>query len=162
MKKTLTLSKLSSLIILCLVMWGVYPFINGLGCDFPFEIDNSGYHIVGSCKNGTLKYATLFKRTGAVTIRKDLYGVIGHKVIAIRLDRRFYVSPEPGFSNLDDALTEYNYTSDFVRFYYLGRSSSVGDEYFFLQKSKYSNEGAPSLLFKFMTNGKMAFITPND
>ncbi|WP_146181444.1 hypothetical protein [Aeromonas sp. HMWF016] len=161
-KKILTPSRLSSLVLLGLVLWGVYPFINGMGCDFPFEINNEAYHIVGSCKDGTLKYATLFKKTGTVSIRKDLYGVIGHKVIAIRLDRRLFVAPKPGFSNLDDVLAEYNYTSDLVRQYYWGKGASENNEYFFLQKSKYQTEGDPSLLFKVLTDGRIAFIAPND
>lgn len=160
-KKAVTPLRLSSLVIVLLLIWGAYPFINGMGCDFPFEIDDDAHHIIGNCHGGTLKYVTFFKKTGTIAIRKDLYGVIGRKVIAIRLDRIRYASPPPGFSDIKEVLSEYNYTSDGIRVYFWGRSKNNNKEYFFLQKSQFSKEGNPSILFKVSTHGRIAYFEPS-
>ncbi|MBW3804458.1 hypothetical protein GL273_01275 [Aeromonas jandaei] len=160
-KTMLTPLRLISFVAICICILIVYPFVNGMGCNFPIEIDNNAYHIVGSCRQGVVKYATHYKKTGSVAVRKEIYGVVGNKIITITVDKVNYVSPPSGFHNVVDILSEYNYTSsDIVKVYYWGYSNDR-KQYYFLLRSNYVGDGDTSLLFKTSAQGRVAYIEPS-
>lgn len=147
----------------------LYPFINGYGCDFKFETNTERFHIVGECQDGILSYVTLFKPTNMISTRKNLFGVVGHKVITIKLARDIYASPSPhNTSDLKEIFLEHKFTSDVFRFYYWGitakseqaPSDRNHQRWFFIQKV--NNNIIPSQIFYFDvdSSSRLAYIEP--
>lgn len=142
----------------------LYPFINGFGCDFSFTAENERFKINGECKNGILSYVTHFKNTNMLSMRKDLFGVVGHKVITVKLDRTIYAYPSPNLSQLSTVFDEYKLTSDVFRFYYWGRASEKSQNYerwFFLQKVNANHIASQMFTFDVPLSAKLSFLAPD-
>lgn len=82
--------RLKYIAIISLVILSVYtylPFINGLGCDFKIEVDNSERFHYSSCHFGVMK--SIFKNTdtGKVLTYSGLFGKRGDDVFFIVFDK---------------------------------------------------------------------------
>ncbi|WCH23589.1 hypothetical protein [Aeromonas salmonicida] len=99
-------------------------------------------------------------------MRQNLYGVVGRKVITVKLDRAIYASSSPNLSQLSVVFDEYKLTSDVFRFYYWGRSSENEksknhDRWFFLQKVNDDYIASQVFTIDVPSSAKLAFIVPD-
>ncbi|WP_421279032.1 hypothetical protein [Aeromonas veronii] len=76
------------LYILCVscALYIVYPFINGVGCNFTGAAEDSERVVYMTCFSGLMKKVYLSKKTNKIIIIDSIYGKIGNTVLLIPVD----------------------------------------------------------------------------
>lgn len=92
--------KISSCIVL--IAGGIYllwPFINGLGCNFSFVAQSEHIKQIGKCKAGILTTFYEVSGTNASSYNRYLYGIDSEFIYVFRVNKEHVRSARPPSSN---------------------------------------------------------------
>lgn len=105
----------------------IYPFINGVGCDFTYEVDTSDFHTKGRCQAGIFSSIQYEKKSGKVYRNSMLFGYSSGNAVTVRYEfSQIYgwdeesIRKQPGFHDVIDDL----YRDMRVRVSYMEKTKS--------------------------------------
>ncbi|MEZ6938950.1 hypothetical protein ACB035_10435 [Aeromonas sp. S12(2024)] len=85
-QKQLTFRRIFYTITFSLCLLVLYPFINGSGCDFTYEVNTDNFHSKGRCQAGVFSSIQYEKKTGRIFKSTMLFGYVSNKAITVRYD----------------------------------------------------------------------------
>lgn len=112
-------------------LYAYWPFINGLGCDFKYEVKSGDRLYYSTCHTGWLSSVFRNLKSGQIIVLSGIYGKKGDDIFFIALNKQVL---EPGHSNFDISLHKHLIN---LQLFYTGKQLITAEQDIVLMNSPF-------------------------